>query len=346
LLNIIGEVCAQFRHGILADMRRFGPDKATGYVKAYHELHPEAAKAAWYPETFDKMGEPAWQQLYVNAEHDGTVGVITIGRESYNSDVDAEMNRAIDWLKAENIDRVILTGDFHLSTQMIGADTSDFFPALADEKKGLEIAQGWSTTARRLNDEFKVSVGFVNGKRCLGGMLELMMHCHYLVAAEGADLGMPEVTLPVVPGMEGCHWPFRKTGKDNWPHLIKLLLGGRSVKAEESIGWLADYAGPMEDSLTMVWKIATDGDHGLAARGVDEGALKGVPKDVDAIVGPADDPAVEAARKAILDNVLDSCGATLAEALAKQAKHSAGFMTSKACQKGAIGGAYTKTMTV
>jgi hypothetical protein len=40
-----------------------------------------------------------------------------------NYDVDGELNRAIDWLQAEGIGRVILTGDFHLSTQLIGADT-------------------------------------------------------------------------------------------------------------------------------------------------------------------------------------------------------------------------------
>ena len=74
----------------------------------------------------ERLGEPEWQQLYVNAEHDGQVGVISLSRESYNSDVDIELNRAIDWLKAAKIDRVILSSDFHLSTQMVGADTSEF----------------------------------------------------------------------------------------------------------------------------------------------------------------------------------------------------------------------------
>ena len=59
----------------------------------------------------------------------GTLGVITISRESYNGEVDAELNRAVDWLKAAGIDRVILTGDFHLSTQMIGADVERVLPS-------------------------------------------------------------------------------------------------------------------------------------------------------------------------------------------------------------------------
>ncbi|WP_459935914.1 hypothetical protein [Desulfonatronum parangueonense] len=32
--------------------------------------------------------------------------------------------------------------------------------------------------------------------RSLGGMLELMIHCHFVVTVEGVELDMPEVTLP------------------------------------------------------------------------------------------------------------------------------------------------------
>ena len=96
---------------------------------------------------------------------------MALGRESYGWDVDAELNRALDWLKAQGVRRVIVTGDFHLSTQMVGADTADFFAALEGLDAGLAITNGWSATARRLNDEFEVSVAFVGGKRCLAGML-------------------------------------------------------------------------------------------------------------------------------------------------------------------------------
>ncbi len=343
-MNAIGELCAQFRRGVLSVIRSYGADAAVKTVEAYHKLHPGAGKKSWYPAVFEDMGSAEWQQLYVNAEHDGSVGVITIGRESYNSDVNLEMNRAIDWLKKEGIERVIVTGDFHLSTQLVGADTSDFFPALEKEEIGFNISKGWSQTARRLHNEFKVSVGFINGKRCLGGMLELFVHCHYLVSIDGADLGMPEVTLPVVPGMEGCHWPFRKARPGDWPKLLNLLLQGRPVKAKESVGWLVDYAGSLEDALKITWKIATDGDHGLELRKLEEGVLKNVPKEVSGLT--PGDAATEAARKAILQDVSSSCGAAISEALDIQAKHSAGFMSGTYCQKGRVGAEYTKTMAV
>lgn len=343
-INAIGELCAQFRRGILAMIRSMGAQATIQTVEAFHRLYPAAAESCWYPEVFDQLDSPEWQQLYVNAEHDGTVGVITISREAYNYDVDAELNRAIDWLKAAGIAKVILTGDFHLATQMVGADTSEFFPALSDAAEGHRVAATWAATARRLHNEFQVSVGFINGKRCLGGFLELLLHCHYVVAVEDASLGMPEVTLPVVPGLEGCHWPFRKADRSQWPRLVSLLLSGTPVKAKDAVGWLIDYAGPMPESLQTVWRLASGGAAGVAKRKLDAGVLEGIPADVG--VPPSDNPAMEAARKAILETIRHACGVPLSEALDVQARHSGDFTVTSFCKEGSIGAEHEKTMMV
>ena len=343
-INAIGELCAQFRRGILATIRSVGAEAAIKRVEAYHRLHPEAAGSCWYPDVFDRLESPEWQQLCVNAEHDGKVGVITISRETYNSDVDAELNRAIDWLEAERIANVILTGDFHLATQMLGADVSEFFPALDDVEEGRRVAAAWSATARRFHDEFKVSVGFAGGKRCLGSFLELLMHCHYLVAVEDAVLGMPEVTLPVVPGMEACHWPFRKANRTQWPRLVRMLLTGAPVKAKDAVDWLIDYSGPMHDSLQTVWILASGGAAGLTMRRLDEGMLKDIPADVG--VSVSDSPATEAARTAIMETIRGSCGVPLSEALDVQARHYADFTVTSSCRKGSIGAEHLRTMMV
>ena len=91
-----------------------------------------------------------------------------------------------------------------------------------------------------------------------------------------------------------------------------------------------------------VAKLLTDGDHGLKMRPLETGALSGLPKD-GAGFAAADDAAAEAARGAILDNVMDSCGKKLSDALEVQAKHSAGFMTTKHCRGGRVGAEYTRT---
>ncbi|MBU0520046.1 hypothetical protein KJ564_14050, partial [bacterium] len=339
-MNTIGELCAQFTNGVNALIRGIGADAVISRVEAYHKLHPEAAGGAWYPHVFENMGSPEWQQLYVNAEHDGNVGVVTISRESLNWDVVNELNRAVDWLKAEGISKVILTGDFHLSTQLVGADTSEFYAGLDNEEVGFNIASSWSMVARRFYHEFDVSVGFINGKRCLGGMLELLMHCHYLVSVDNAQVGMPEVTLPVVPGMEGCHWALRKANADDYQKLLKLLLVGKSVAARDATGWLVDYAGGFEDALQKVWAIASGGEHGIPLRRVEENPVS-IPTELAGFVD-----GVTPGAKAIMDCVQASCGVSLSEALEVQARHSAGFMTSKACKKGAIGSAAKKTLDI
>lgn len=344
-MNAIGEICAQFRQGVLASIRALGAQKAIARVKAYHALHPAAASSPWHPEVLDRISTPEWQQLYVNAEHDGTVGVISLSRESYSHDVDAELNRAIDWLKAAKVERVILSGDFHLSTQMVGADTTAFFPALERVEAGQAVSETWSRTSRRLHDDFKVSVGVITGKRCLGGMLELMTHCHHVVSLDSAQLGFPEVTLPVVPGMEGCHWPFRKATREQQSKLLSLLLGGRPVAAAQATGWLIDFAGPMEAVLSTAWNLASGKDAGVPRRTFEAGAMRDVPTDVAGLPA-AGSQATAAARKAIVDTVVASCGVPVAEALTVQALHSAKFMVTDACTRGVVGGEYAKTMKV
>jgi enoyl-CoA hydratase/carnithine racemase len=345
LMNSVGELCAQFTRGILATIRDSGAEEAVRIVESYHAVHPAAAKKAWHPEAFERLASPDGQQLYVNAEHDGKVDVISIAREAFNADVDAELNRAIDWVKGQKIDGVILSGDFHLSTQMVGADTNEFYPAMENAEAGIAISRDWSATARRLHEEFKRSVGFVSGKRALGGMLELMTHCHYLVAVDTAELGFPEVTLPVVPGMEGCHWPLRKAGKKDWPKLLELLLEGRPVEARDALGWLVDYAGSLDESIQTAWKIASGGDHGIKRRDFADGALVGVDKALPSL-SAAGSPGMEAGRKAIVEAVRASCSATVGDALELQAGHSGRFMTSKSCLKGVVGSLYQKTVKI
>ncbi len=219
---------------------------------------------------------------------------------------------------------------------------AEFFGALDDMEQGRVVTHRWSATARRLHDDFRTSVGFVNGKRCLGGFLELLCHCHFVVAAEGADLGWPEVTLPVVPGMEGCHWPLRKARPEDRSRLLAMLLSGRPVKAADARGWLVDFAGPLDEAVRAAWRFASGEGK---AREVEAGALEGVPADVPG-VPEAGSAATIAARKAIRDTVARSCAVGLSEALAVQADLAADFLASKECRNGAVGADRARTMDV
>jgi enoyl-CoA hydratase/carnithine racemase len=175
-------------------------------------------------------------------------------------------------------------------------------------------------------------------------MLELLMHCHYLISVDTAQLGMPEVTLPVVPGMEGCHWLFRKTEASAHGRVLDLLLSGKSLAARDAAGWLVDYAGPMEEALRKAWLIVTGGEHGLPLRRVRKEPLE-IRTEVTGEL-TAGNPLVEAGRAAIMQAVRSSCSVSLDEALDVQARHSAGFMARKECAKGAIGSAARKLREV
>jgi len=74
------------------------------------------------------------------------------------------------------------------------------------------------------------------------------------------------------------------------------------VKAKEAVGWLVDFAGPMEDALATVWKIVTHGDHGLRRRELEAGVLDGVSRHLPSLP-EAGNPGVDAARAAIVASV-------------------------------------------
>jgi hypothetical protein len=110
------------------------------------------------------------------------------------------------------------------------------------------------------------------------------------------------------------------------------------------VGWLIDYAGPMQASLQMVWRLASCGAAGVTMRKLDEGVLKIVSPEADVPV--SDNPATQAARKAIVDSIRDSCGTALSQAIDVQAKHNADFIVTSFCRKGSIGTEHRKTMIV
>jgi enoyl-CoA hydratase/carnithine racemase len=176
-------------------------------------------------------------------------------------------------------------------------------------------------------------------------MLELLMHCHHLVAVEDARLGWPEVTLPVVPGMEGCHWPFRRAPHAEWGRLMRMLLTGETVRARDAVGWLADHAGPMDESLRAAWTLASGGAGAAKRRQLESGRLEGVTTHT-AGLPEATSAAEREVRSAFIACIEDACHATASDALTIQAKHAAEFLASPACRTGRVGAERARTMTV
>ena len=173
-------------------------------------------------------------------------------------------------------------------------------------------------------------------------MLELMMHCHYLIAPEYVRVGMPEVTLPVIPGMEGCHWILRKSSAENTNAMLEMLLNGRQISAKQAVGYLVDYSGTFTECLSVIGDILRNDAKALPKRKIIEEALTHIEAAVRQ-VPLSDNQQIREAQTEIADCVIASCSATADEALLLQSKVSARFIAGKLFRKGKIGIEYDKT---
>jgi len=82
----------------------------------------------------------------------------------------------------------------------------------------------------QVEDLAKPVVAAIHGT-ALGGGLELAMACHYRVAVESARLGLPEVTLGIIPGAEGTQRLPRLVGVEK---ALDMGLSGRPIPASDA----------------------------------------------------------------------------------------------------------------
>ena len=99
----------------------------------------------------------------------------------------------------------------------------------------------------------KPFIAAINGN-CLGGGLETAMACHYRVAAQGVDLGQPEVQIGLIPGAGGTQRLPRLIGL---PNALEMITTGKSIKAEQACQRaLVDEVVPAEKLLDAALKAA------------------------------------------------------------------------------------------
>jgi 3-hydroxyacyl-CoA dehydrogenase/enoyl-CoA hydratase/carnithine racemase len=99
----------------------------------------------------------------------------------------------------------------------------------------------------------KPVIAAINGN-CLGGGLETAMVCHYRVAAEGVNLGQPEVQIGLIPGAGGTQRLPRLVGL---PNALEMITTGKPIKAEKAfMRGLVDQVVPAGQLLEKAFEAA------------------------------------------------------------------------------------------
>lgn len=127
---------------------------------------------------------------------------------------------AVDWAEAEGLERVIVSGKGRVFAA--GGDAREFDAA--------PVAPHLPDVLNRIEASEVPWIAAAHGA-ALGGGLELMLACRYRIAAPGTQLGLPEVTLGVVPGAGGTQRLPRLVGMAK---ALEMIPGGRPVTAEEA----------------------------------------------------------------------------------------------------------------
>jgi len=159
----------------------------------------------------------------------GKVGLITLNRpqalNALNAQIVGEINKALDQLEADpNIGCVVLTGS--AKAFAAGADIKE----MADLRYPQIYVDDLFSDADRIANRRKPIIAAVSGF-ALGGGCELAMMCDFILAADNAKFGQPEINLGVLPGMGGTQRLTRAVGKAK---AMELCLSGRLMGAEEA----------------------------------------------------------------------------------------------------------------
>lgn len=186
----------------------------------------------------------------------GRVGLITLNRpkamNALNTRVLEELTGAAEAFDADaGVGAIVITGSERAFAA--GADIKEMQP------KGYVDAfmENYFADWERLTRVRKPVIAAVAGY-ALGGGCELAMTCDFILAADNAKFGQPEITLGIMPGMGGSQRLARFIGKSK---AMEMCLTGRMMEAEEAercglVSRIVPAGELLEEALSVAEKIA------------------------------------------------------------------------------------------
>src|SRR6201996_2302421 len=162
-------------------------------------------------------------------QREGGVTLITLNRpqalNALNNQVLGELNAAMAAFDADASQGcAVLTGSEKAFAA--GADIKEMAPQSFGDMYDGNYFAGWETFTRTRKPVIAAVAGFA-----LGGGCELAMMCDFILAADTAKFGQPEIKLGVAPGMGGSQRLTRAVGKAK---AMEMCLTGRMMDAAEA----------------------------------------------------------------------------------------------------------------
>lgn len=181
---------------------------------------------------------------------------ITINRpkklNALNRETIQELHESFKAAKTnEDVKVVIITGSGEKAF-VAGADISEFADYSPKEGKRL-AAEGQEKLFNYVANFPKPVIAAVNGF-ALGGGLELAMAAHFRVASENAKMGLPEVSLGVIPGYGGTQRLPQLVGKGR---AMEMIMTAGMIDANQALQYnLVNHVVELDDITDFAEKLA------------------------------------------------------------------------------------------
>lgn len=191
-------------------------------------------------------------------EQDGRVAIVTFNRpkamNALNAETLNELEQVIKKVETDSsIGALVLTGAGEKAF-VGGADIGEL-SALEGSMDGVALASRGQEVFNSLENLGKPVIAAVNGF-ALGGGLELALACDLRLASETARVGLPEISLGIIPGNGGTQRLPRLVGKGMAKYLI---FTGRHLTAAEALALgIVEKVYPAEELLAQAKKLATE----------------------------------------------------------------------------------------
>ena len=185
------------------------------------------------------------------------ISTITINRpkqlNALNKLTIDELNQALTIAEANKSIRVIIITGQGEKAFIAGADIKEFAAFSKEEGKKLS-AEGHEKLFNLIENLSKPVISAINGF-ALGGGLELAMASHVRIASENAKLGLPEVSLGVIPGYGGTQRLAQLAGKGK---AMELIMTANMINAQEALKiGLVNHVVPQSELMQYSIKMAS-----------------------------------------------------------------------------------------